>query len=698
MKYIVSIFLFCLLSSCSKPGSQSDEFINWSTYLGDHASSQYSPLDQINRDNVSALQVAWQYDGGEAHPDHRSQIQCNPLVINGVLYGTTASLKVIALDAATGELLWSYNPYSDDFDNFGMGVNRGLMYHEGADHDILLYGAGQYVIALNPSDGSLRDEFGQDGYIDLQQGLGTNDSLLVLANTPGIIYQDLMIIGGRVSESTGAAPGHIRAFDVHTGEQKWIFHTIPKPGQAGYDSWPQDAYKRVGGANVWSGMALDIENDLVYCPTGSAAYDFYGGDRHGSNLYANSLLALRASTGEYVWHFQAVHHDIWDKDLPAPPNLFTMEKDGESILAIAQITKNGFVFIFNRLTGEALYPIVEQPVPSSELLGEQAWKTQPFPTTFPPFSRTELTAENLATRNPAARAYAEAIWENSNHTAGTYEPPSEKGTIIFPGFDGGGEWGGAAYDPEHGNLIINSNEVAWLNVMDKVKPASKGERTYQAHCQSCHGQTFESNQLYGNIPSLVNLKDRISIAEASQIIKHGKGIMPSFGYIDDESIEAVYHYINGEDDTEKALSSDWPYPYAMRGYKKLYAPDGYPMITPPWGQLTSINVESAKINWQIPLGEHAELTAVGMPITGTENYGGPIVTAGDLIFIGATMDNKIRAFDRSSGEELWAYTLPAAAYATPASYSINGKQYLVIACGGGKLGSDSGDHWLAFSL
>jgi len=689
---VLSIF------GCQPEQSYDNLQIEWATYLGDSQSTQSSPADEINQSNVSQLKLAWSYDGQEAHPEDRSQIQCNPLVIDGVLYGTTATLKLIALDAATGKLIWEYDPYESQFDNFGMGVNRGLMYYDGGMEKILFYGAGRYIIAIDPSTGSIITSFGYKGKIDLQAGIGKDKNMMVLANTPGIIYKDLIIIGGRVSESTRAAPGHIRAFNVHTGQQEWIFHTIPKPGEAGHDTWPKDAHQHIGGANVWTGMALDEERGIVYCPTGSAAYDFYGGDRHGSNLYANSILALDAITGEYIWHFQSVHHDMWDKDHPAPPNLFTLQKDGNEVPALAQITKNGTIFIFNRVTGEALYPIQEIPVPESQLIGEQAWSTQPVPEDFPPFSRTSLTEADLANRNQEAKDYAQTVWNTTRHEGGPFEPPSEQGTIIFPGFDGGGEWGGAAYDKEEGNLIINSNEMPWRNIMDEVKPASMGESIYKVQCQSCHGKAFKGNQLYGNIPSLVNLSDRISLPVASLIISKGKGIMPSFSHLEEESIQAIYHYINGRDTTELQVNEEWPYPYSMRGYEKLYAPDGYPIITPPWGQLTSINVAEAKVNWQIPLGEHDELSKKGMAMTGTENYGGPVVTSGGLIFIAATMDEKIRAFDKYSGELLWSYDLPAAGYATPATYVINGKQYVVIACGGGKLGTKSGDYWMAFSL
>ncbi len=694
MKYYWIIFIIGFIS-CHQVSQHSGE--NWQVYLGDNASSQYSSLDQINTSNVKELKVAWTFDGGEAHPQNRSQIQCNPIVVDGVVYATTATLKLVALDGTTGEKIWQFDPYDGDFQQFGMGVNRGLVLHQG-EQKRLFYSAGKYMYAVNPMDGSLLTSFGKEGKINLQEGLGADEELSVSGNTPGIIYKDLLIMGGRVSESTQAAPGHIRAFDIHTGVQRWIFHTIPKPGEFGYDTWPEDAYQRIGGANVWAGMALDEERGIVYCPTGSAAYDFYGGDRHGDNLFANCLLALDAATGERLWHFQTIHHDMWDKDLPAPPNLITVHKDGQDIPAVAQITKNGFLFVFERVTGEPIYPIEEIAVPNARLKGEQASPTQPVPTGYPNFSRTQLTKNDLAKRSPEASKFASSIWESTFNNAGPFEPLSETGTIIFPGYDGGGEWGGAAYDHENGNLIINSNEIAWRNIMDPVLPATEGENLYRSFCQHCHGDNFQGNQVYGNIPSLQQLNKNLSLKETNQIIKMGKGIMPAFGYLEDKQIESIYRFITNTETSDKAIDSSWPYPYRMRGYEKLYAPDGYPMITPPWGQLTSIDVNSAKINWQIPLGTHKELEALGLTNTGTENYGGPVVTAGGVIFIAATMDNKIRAFDESSGEELWSHELPAAGYATPAIYSVDGDQYVLIGCGGGKLGSDSGDVWVAFGF
>jgi quinoprotein glucose dehydrogenase len=614
------------------------------------------------------------------------------------LFGTSATLKLFALDASTGTEKWVFDPFKNGFQMFGMGVNRGLAWHKKGQDQRLFYSAGSKLFAIDPITGQVIDSFGENGALDLHKGLDREvDDLFISSNTPGIIFKDVLIIGSRVSESTGAAPGHIRAFDVYTGERKWIFHTIPHPDEFGYDTWPEDAYLKSGGANTWAGFSLDEKRGIVYCPTGSAAYDFYGGDRIGENLFANSLVALDAQTGKRLWHFQTIHHDIWDKDLPAPPNIVTIEKEGEMIDAVAQISKNGFLFVFNRVNGEPIYPIEEMEVEKSALEGESSWPTQPVPTVYPAFSRTKLTGDDLAVRNEQAATFAQTVWENSEKGS-PFTPPSVKGTIVFPGFDGGGEWGGAAYDPLERNLIINSNEMVWRTIMDPVTPSTPGQNIYDALCLNCHGQKFEGNQIYGNIPSLQGLDQRVSLKDVETLIYTGKGIMPALTFLNEEAVKSVYDYITGVEKAEKTMDPNWPYPYKIRGYEKLYAPDGYPMITPPWGQLTSIDLDNAKINWQVPLGEHQELSQLGMAITGTENYGGPAVTAGGLIFIAATMDEKIRAFDKDSGEMLWEESLPAAGYATPAVYSAGGRQFVVIACGGGKLGTKSGDSYVAFAL
>ncbi|RMG21185.1 MAG: pyrroloquinoline quinone-dependent dehydrogenase [Bacteroidetes bacterium] len=705
LPFCFALTLLCTFA-CKQPAPPS--YTNWAWYLGDEGTNHYTPLTQINKENVQQLQLAWTYHSGDADPQNRSQIQCNPLVIDGRLYGSTPTLKLVALDAATGKELWRFDPFADSaFKAFGMGVNRGLAYWEKGQQARLLYAVGSYLYAVNPQNGQLYPDFGQHGRVDLHEGLGEQfREFFVSANSPGIVYHDLIIMGMRVSEAMGAAPGYIRAYDVKTGERVWTFHTIPRPGEYGYESWPPDAWKSMGGANCWSGFSLDPERGMVFVPTGSASYDFYGGDRHGANLFANCILALDAATGKRIWHFQTVHHDLWDRDLPAPPNLITVNIDGKKVDAVAQITKSGYVFLLDRETGEPLIEVEEVPVPPSTLEGEAAWPTQPIPVAPPPFARHRVHREDLTTRTPEAAAYALDVWTRARE-GDPFVPPSEEGTIIFPGFDGGGEWGGAAVDP-NGILYVNASEMPWIIEMVPVQSesngrlATRGRNIFNRNCMSCHGKDLKGASIY-TIPSLVNLKSRMDAAGIAAIVKNGRGMMPSFSYLNDEQIEAIAAYLLESDEQlhtgpEEAENSEWKYPYVMTGYKKFIDPDGFPAIKPPWGTLNAIDLNKGEIRWKTVLGDHPGITDEYPHPTGTESYGGPVVTASGLLFIAATLDEKIRAFDCSNGELLWEASLPAAGYATPSVYAIDGRQYLVIACGGGKLGTKSGDAYVAFAL
>lgn len=695
------IFLLLLLSCQVKAAAGSD----WPVYLGDRESSQYSILDQIHMGNASELEVAWVYASGGARADNRSQIQCNPLVVDGVLYGTSASLKLFALKADSGEEIWRFDPFPDQTSGVPGGVNRGLVYWQDADGNgsRILFGVAGYLFAVNAETGSLVDGFGNNGKVDLKQGLGRDVSdLAYLANTPGIVYGDLIIMGGRLSEGLPAAPGHIRAFDVRTGKQVWRFNTIPHPGELGYETWPEDAWQRSGGANVWTGMALDEERGLVYCPTGSASADFYGGDRIGKNLFANTLLCLDAKTGKRVWHYQFVHHDLLDRDIPAPPNLLTIRRNGQEIPAVSQCTKSGHVFVFNRVTGEPLNPIEELAVPSSTLNGESAWPTQPFPTSPEPFARQILSYDLISDLFPDARQdLVERFTHVLPHTP--FTPPSEKGTIIFPGFDGGAEWGGQAVTPE-GVLFVNSNDIPWiLTMVDASTGSSRGEEVYLQYCAACHGRDREGSQNQGTtVPglSLPALNERkLDEENIRQVIVKGAGIMPPFSFLPEKDQQDVVDYlIKDGAQAGRKVRNNTGTTYAHTGYNKWRDKHGYPAVKPPWGTLNALDLNTGEYLWRKPFGIYPELVDKGFGITGTENYGGPVATAGGVLFIAATSDEYFRVYSQATGEELFSYKLPAAGYATPATYSLDGRQYVVIACGGGKLGTKSGDAYIAFAL
>jgi quinoprotein glucose dehydrogenase len=669
---------------------------DWRAYGGPE-NIRYSTLAQINRTNVHQLEIAWTFDTGDAFPG--SEMQCNPIVVDGVLYATTPKARVIALDAAMGKLRWSFDP-NEGKKVAGKVRNRGVTYWNQRIFVVVRH----FLYALDAKTGQPISNFGQAGHVDLREGLGRDPKeITISATTPGVVYKDLLILGSIVSEALPSAPGDIRAYDVRTGKLRWIFHTIPHPGEFGYGTWPKDAWKYIGGANNWAGMSVDEKRGLVFAPTGSAAFDFYGANRIGDNLFANTLIALKAETGERVWHFQAVRHDVWDRDFPAPPNLVTVRRDGRPVDAVAQITKSGHVFVFERETGRPLFPIEYRKVPASDVDGEALAETQPFPLKPPPFARQFFTEEMVTQRTPEARR---AVLERLRkvRSAGQFAAPSREGTIVFPGFDGGGEWGGAAFDPETALLYVNSNEMAWiLRLVERSKPEVRpsGRSLYLKDCANCHREDLRGTP--PEFPSLIAIGDKYTQSEIATLIRGGSGRMPGFAHLQNAAIRAITRYLITGEETAVAGEAARPWPYDQKythdGYNKFLDPDGYPAAEPPWGTLNAIDLNTGEIVWKIPFGEFPELVEKGIRNTGTENYGGPVVTAGGLLFIGATNhDRKFHAFDKATGKLLWETTLPASGNATPATYEVNGRQYVVIAAGGGKSGAPSGGTYVAFAL
>ena len=690
-----------MLAAAQERAIPTSGYRDWRVYGGGPESIRYSRLDQINRSNVHKLRVAWTYDTGDAYKD--SEMQCNPIVIDGVLYATSPKLRVFALNAATGKLIWSFNPLAGE-QVTGKLRNRGVTYWgEGKDRRIF-FAARHWLYALDARTGKPLASFGYKGRVDLRRGFGRDpEGLNVTVTTPGIIYKDLLIISNMSGEDLPAAPGDVRAYDVRTGKLRWEFHTIPRPGEFGYDTWPKDGWTYLGAANNWTGMSLDEKRGLVYVPTGSAAFDFYGSNRVGDNMFANTLLCLKADTGERVWHFQAIKHDVWDRDFPAPPSLVNIRRGGRLVDAVAQITKSGHVFVFDRENGTPLYPIEYRPMPASDAEGEVLAKTQPFPLLPPPFARQVFTEAMVTKRTPEAhQAVLESLRRLRND--GPFTPPSFEGTVIFPGFDGGGEWGGAAFDPETGLLYVNSNEMAWvLRLVPRKQAEGKttARQAYSANCASCHRDDLRGSP--PEFPALAGIGARRTHDQVATFIRKGGGRMPAFGQIGEPAVEAIARFLmTGKDEDVQSAGTAYggpPLKYTIDGYNKFLDPDGYPAVEPPWGTLNAINLDTAEIVWKIPFGEIPELAAKGMKNTGSENYGGPVVTAGGLLFIGATNhDRKFRVIDKRTGELLWETTLPAAGNATPAVYEVKGRQYVVIAAGGGKSGQPSGGTYVAFAL
>ena len=595
---------------------------DWACVGRDPGCTRYSTLQQINRTNVAQLRVAWVYHTGELNRDEEKPIECTPVVVDGVMYLTTGHLRVVALDAATGHELWQFDPFTERPPQAPLasgGVNRGVAYCSDGSPDgqrrIFHGSADGRLFSLDARTGQLDANFASAGVKDLREDLERNVSHLPYGPTSApAIWRDYVLLGFSCGEGPGiATPGDIRAFDVHTGKQVWRFHTVPEPGEFGNDMWEGDSWQNRGGANAWGGLSVDEQRGLVFAGLGCAAFDFYGGDRRGKNLFANCTLALDARDGTRRWHFQTLHHDLWDYDIPVYPNLVSVTRNGKPIDAVAQVTKTGFVYLFERDTGQPLFDVVERPVRQSDIPGEAAWPTQPIPVKPPPLSPQSLTEDNVTDIGEENRRY---VLEQLRkiRSGSIYNPPSFQGTVVVPGFHGGSNWSGASFDPTTGILYVNSNNVPFVVTLEEVPP--------------------------------------------------GAG-----------------------------------YPYRHAGYPRFLDQEGYPGIKPLWGQLNAIDLNRGEFVWRTVLGEHAELNARGVPQTGTENFGGTIVTAGGLVFIGATKDEKFRAFDKKTGELLWEARLPAGGYATPCTYSVGDRQFVVIAAGGAvKLGTSAGDAFVAFAL
>lgn len=695
-----------MVSALCLPAQGAGDFVGWQTYGGDAGNTHYSALDQLNRDNVQELELAWSYASARgATLPSSSELQVNPIVVEGVLYGRNPLYNVFALEAATGRELWTYDP---PVDHVGLSNMRGVTFWQGQRPDgsrdrRILFSTGHYLMALDANDGRLIESFGKDGRVDLRQGLGRDaETLSINAPSPGVIFEDLIIMGSAVTETAGAAPGDIRAYDVRSGDLVWTFHTIPHPGEAGHETWPEDAWKTAGGANAWAGMSVDERRGAVYVPTGSPAPDFDGSGRHGANLYGNSIIALDARSGKRRWHYQTVHHDLWDRDLSSAPALVTVRQDGRERDLLAQASKQGVIYLLDRDSGEPVFPIPAVPVPPSDIPGEKAYPSQPRVTLPEPFVRQSFGEQDLTDINPKARAHVEKLFRQAREFA-YMRPPGLQPTVLFPGFYGGANWGGGAYDPQTNLYYINATEAPHLIHIEAVEvnrgsTLGVGEFVFRQQCSGCHG--LDLRGFYPYAPALTDLAGRLPKSQALRAVRDGKGRMMPFGHLPRHELEAVVDYLYARSDGQAATAAggETETAYVFAGYNDFVDDRYYPAVKPPWGTLNAIDLASGKRIWQIPLGEYEELSKEGVPPTGTRNYGGPVVTAGGLLVIAATADEKLRIFDKRNGELLWQYRLPAAGYATPSTYAIDGRQFIVVTCSGGKLGTPTGDRYLAFAL
>lgn len=681
--------------------------VDWTVNRGEPDGTQFAAMAQINATNVHKLRPAWEYHTRDASP--RSTMYANPIVINGTMYLSSASIKAVALDAATGREKWVFDPAQ-----YNNGVvtrlrNRGVAYWKGAEGERIFDFVRDRVYALDAKSGQLIQSFGKGGYIDLRENLGVDPKGVELEmTTPGAVYKNLLILGSRVGETYGSSPGHIRAFDTVTGQLKWIFHTIPQPGEFGYNTWEWPTGETFGGANAWGGITIDEKRGWVFAATGSATDDFYGGYRKGKDLFANCVLAINANTGKLKWHYQTVHHDLWDYDNPPAPVLVTVKSGTTSQDAVVQLTKMGLVFVLDRDTGTPIFPVAEVPEPPSDIPGEQTSPTQPFPLKPPPLTRQAITEADLT--NITQEAHASVLERFRRYRSGSiFTPPSLQGTITMPGHLGGAEWQGASFDPQLNVLYANLNEIPTLN---RLRPVSElgvqgntegapknvspqlGLQIYQSRCMACHGSDRQGNP--PAIPALAKLD--LSRPEYKAVIKRGRNVMPAFSQLTDTELEALAAYVS-HPPSNAPIGTPTARRYTLDGYILFNDAQGFPGISPPWGTLSAIDMVTGNILWKVPLGEYPALAAKGIRNTGTMNFGGAVATPGGVLFIAATADAKIRAFATHSGQQLWESQLPAGGYATPSVYMVNGREYIAISAGGGgKNATKSGDSIVAFAL
>jgi quinoprotein glucose dehydrogenase len=671
---IIGCIVIALFNSCTPQNKEG----SWPTFGHDVSNNKFSSLAYIDSSNVGQLREVWRHED----TTEGGGVYFNPVIMNNRVIGLMPSNKLVALDAKSGAVLWEFTPDTSSISNW----SKGMTYHPGSPDRIFLI-SGDKLYSINAENGKVVSDFGKNGRVDFYEGLEVPDSMrarvAVSSNAPGVVYNDLLIIGCKVPDELPSTAGDIRAFNINNGKLEWVFHVIPKAGEFGADTWPPNPRRRNGGANCWGGMALDTERGIVFVPTASPSFDFYGADRRGQNLFANCLLALDAKTGKRIWHFQTTHHDLWDRDNGSPPNLVTITRDGKKIDAVALVTKMGYLFLFDRETGKPLYKVNEVPVDTvSRMPGEKPWPTQPLPSN-PAFARQGYKEEYFG----RSSSWIKTEISKNKYKTGIYEPPSMEGSIILPTAHGGANWGGASVNPETNRLFVNATDIPWILKLTDLKKIREEnqlnpEILYRTYCSQCHGAD-KKGKVVG--PDLTGRAKKYSDAKLAGMIKKGAAPMPSFAFLSEKQIAAIISYIKDTGAAQSFETSDLPdnnEPYGFNGYSFYLDPEGHPAIAPPFGTLTAIDLNTGSIEWQVPLGEDPQFKKMGIPNSGMFNRGGGIATGGGLIFIGATGDNIFRAFSQKTGKVMWEHPLPGMATSIPSTYAIGTKQYVVVSVNG----------------
>ncbi len=692
---LAALLLGFVILWAQRPAEKKQPYTTWDAFGGSLDSMQYSALKQINKSNVNQLELVWTYKA----PGGGGSFSLSPLVVDNMMFvGASNNTVLVALDAATGKEIWTFKPDEGTLNLRGYAQWQS---RDGSDRRVI-FSAGGYLQQVEMRTGKPITSFGKNGKVDLREGLD-RDPKLVRGVQPGMlghVFENLIIMGSCPGEGYDDPPGWIRAYDVLTGKLVWTFHTVPLPGEYGYDTWPPDTYKNTGGANVWASFSIDEKRGIAYFPTGSATYDLYGARRHGANLFANSLLALDARTGKRLWHFQTIHHDLWDYDNCNEPKLLTVNHDGKKVDIVAMGTKTGMLYVFNRVTGEPLWPIEERPVPKSDVPGEEAYPTQPFPTKPPAFSKQKMTVGDINPHvAPEEREILRKIFLAARHE-GIFTPlTTNRDQISVPGEFGGTNWAGTAGDPETGMLYLRAENIPTIHRLFERSitrdfaggtPAQQGHVVWAERCESCHGVGEDGvKSIKQRNPELLRT-----------VIREGTGNMPGFGYSrlapSNALIDALLAYMANP----AAGAEPPPEPATRRGGGQRGAPaaippnesrrffgqfgnmwtasDGQPAIAPPWSELVAYDLNQGTIKWRIPLGTAPGLAAKGITNTGSfrPTRDGPVVTAGGLIFMGTEADHTIRAYDKDTGKTLWERLMPTGPQSIPAVYQVNGRQYV----------------------